>query len=55
MLDNDNNMCLDPSSTGNGKNAGKAGGGGGGGAVKDNQAYPGGKGANGMVTIEWSN
>ncbi len=55
MLDNDNNMCLDPSSSGNGKNAGKVGGGGGGGAVKDNQAYKGGKGANGMVVIEWSN
>ncbi len=50
-----NGNCNGASSTGAGKNAGKVGGGGGGGAVKDNTAYTGGKGANGMVVIEWNN
>ncbi len=50
-----NGNCNGASSTGNGKNAGKTGGGGGGGSVKENQAYPGGNGANGMVVIDWSN
>ena len=47
--------CANSSSTPIGKNAAKIGGGGGGGAVKDNAAYPGGKGGDGMVVIEWNN
>ena len=50
-----NGNCANSSSTPIGKNGSKVGGGGGGGAVKDNAAYTGGKGANGMVVIEWSN
>ncbi len=48
-------VCANASSSGNGKNAGKVGGGGGGGSIKDNQAYPGGNGGNGMVVIDWNN
>ena len=51
--------CANSSSTPIGKNAAKTGGGGGGGAVKIDSsggaAYTGGKGADGMVTIEWNN
>lgn len=48
-------VCANASAEGHGKNAGKTGGGGGGGSVKNNQAYSGGNGANGMVVIDWSN
>ncbi len=51
--------CANSSSTPIGKNAAKTGGGGGGGAVKIDSsggaAYQGGKGADGMVVIEWNN
>ena len=50
-----NGNCANSSSSAIGKNAAKIGGGGGGGAVKDGAAYQGGRGANGMVVIEWNN
>ncbi len=50
-----NGNCNGAYSSGAGKNAGKTGGGGGGGAINNGTAYTGGKGANGMVVIEWNN
>ncbi len=51
----DISQCHTSTSTAQGSTAQGLGGGGGGGSVRDNVAYPGGKGSDGGVIIEWSN